>query len=315
MNWIITTHCLLVPTASNTSECLRIAMQGNPQNPPLLYLPIAHSWPQLHAADSVFMPLNDTYLLISFDPRGVGGSSRLEASSNATESAEDLVRVAEYVTRWCGVDSVYAFGESTGVPLLVHAARIKPSVFRHVALMGGEFNATTHYRLLHKHAASVWSIPVAWFDYLPSLIRISLILIRTPFFKCHKVWWCNGEFYNPRTYAGSWFYPSGTLMWMQAGVSMLKMLPAVCHPDSQLTHADSFPTKVAILYGRHDIGSETTAYVENAFRELRAVRKSLHWIEDAGHAAQLDQPDEFRRVMREIRNSDRFDATCQTDTT
>jgi pimeloyl-ACP methyl ester carboxylesterase len=55
---------------------------------------------------------------------------------------------------------------------------------------------------------------------------------------------------------------------------------------------------VFIFDGVHD-NNTPAALVEDYFNSLRAPKKELHWFENSGHNPMGDEPEKFKRLLRE----------------
>ena len=69
--------------------------------------------------------------------------------------------------------------------------------------------------------------------------------------------------------------------------------------DWEVGRAEAYAVPVYYILGRHD---EMTSSVIAAayFETIRAPKKGLYWIEDAGHLLDTDQPSAFFSVVKEI---------------
>ena len=127
------------PSAARTSTAgrplptvrLRVLTRGGDDSlPVLVYPPFAWTFPTIASGDRLFLRLAPHFLMMTYDPRGVGGSRSTPRASSMDDYVSDVVGMAEYARRRFGKDKVYALGTSTGATLVALAAQRAPHRLR-----------------------------------------------------------------------------------------------------------------------------------------------------------------------------------------
>ena len=270
--------------------------------PVLVYQPFAVAWPQLYAGDKVFAPLADSFTLVTYDPRGIGGSRGGALDNDALY--EDLIAVLEYAARRSASQRCFVVSISSSAAATVVAAHRRSDLIEGV-LFAAPVLQPFHLIMPYYEAAvaDVWGVPPAVFRRLPSLAQVTLTLLRVPYHACHRRWLCSGEFYNPWTFAGSPLYPMPFLTYTQAGLAMMRIITANSRNASagpatpsdmhmQLTDID---VPVRFLAGETDFTftPETHAYAD-------ALGAPVQRVPNASHAVHLENPVAFRDAVRAL---------------
>jgi len=259
--------------------------------PALVYQPFAGSWPQIHAGDRVFLPLADSFTLVTFDPRGVGRSS---GTFNASARAEDLAAVCVHAAARSSRVYVVSISSATIDTLLLAAAPPRPLAD---GVLGGVLLASPtppDWDTVWEHWAPairrVWGVSPQTLARLPRVVQATLMLVRTPYHRCRDSLWCSGEVYNPWTYAGSPHYPHPFRTYVQASAAMLA---CVAPTDAALPTHLQVPAH--FWWGAHD---PPAAWSEAYARRVHAARVTV--VPDAAHAAHLEDSESFRAAVRAL---------------
>lgn len=266
-----------------------LTRSSSPTLPVLLYQPFAGTWPQIHAGDAYFLPLTDSFSLVTFDPRGVGSST---GSFDSASELSDLLQVAEYAKAKYG--RVYLMGISTSGPISIQALVHSPHLFEACIAVSPVINSEKALPLLVQEVERVWGVPASVFLSLPSVFQATLALLRLPYYKCHDRVLCTGEFYNPWTYAESPYYDHPFLTYLQAGVAMLRHLKT---SSSNVENLTRFERPLHIVWGEHDYGLTPVSITREY--AIRAANRYTE-LKDASHAAHIEQPEAFQESVRQM---------------
>jgi pimeloyl-ACP methyl ester carboxylesterase len=279
-----------------------------PGAPVLLYQPFAMAWPQIGpTGDPIFLPLLDTFTLVSFDPRAVGRSTGGRFDHRTLE--HDLVEVARYAARrHAGDDAsaarsppVYALGISSSAATTIRVAARHPRLFAGILLVAPMLSYAESAHLYARAIETVWGVPQWLYPRLPLLLQLTLCLLRTPYAACHERWLCSGEFYHPLSYAGApELYPHPVWTYLRAGVGMVG---AVADPDFSAAHAEvmhvtRLDTPVHMLWGARDLIFATLC--DEYATRLRAPEVRVTVVENASHAVHLEDAEAFRGAARRL---------------
>jgi alpha-beta hydrolase superfamily lysophospholipase len=289
----------LVPFGNDGCR-LRVLTRGRSEDlPALVYTPFAWTFPAIHSGDHVFLPLSDDFLLVTYDPRGVGGSVGPPARS-FEEYVDDVLTVAQYVRRRFGRDAVYAAGTSSGATLVAYAAHRSPHLFHHILLNGPSLNFTRQLETSFQGIRDVWGVPVPVARALPAAISGVLVMLRVPFHDCRVHWWCRIEFFTPLTFMFSPYYRWGASTFFQAAraFSELRSLPGIFTYD--LTAIVDYRVPVTLLSGEHDHYMANVADVAAYARRVRAPRTRHVVLPNASHALHIEQNDRYCDVVRDM---------------
>ena len=270
--------------------------------PVLLYQPFANVWPQLHAGDKHFLPLSDTYSLLTFDPRGIGGSTGDALSRTAVVDADDLARVAEYAHKRFARD-VYVLAISTAGPATARAVALHPKLFRAATFVAPVVDMAHTRGALLAEIERVWGISPGVTLRLPALAQQTLVLLRTPYLRCHERLWCSGEFYGPYTYAYSAYYPTPLWTYVQIGHAMLAYANGDATDTMRMDAEARFALPVHFVTGAHDYGITPVSTLETYVRDVSAraaVRPRLTIVPNASHAVHIEQGDAVRAIVRDM---------------
>tara|TARA_B110000046_G_scaffold25053_1_gene24238 strand:- start:14041 stop:15615 length:1575 start_codon:yes stop_codon:yes gene_type:complete len=261
--------------------------------PALLYQPFAFAWPQMGPiGDDHFLPLSDTFALATYDPRGVAGSTgAFEASDRAR--ADDLRRVIEHVAR--AHKSIYVLAISSAACPTVHALA-QSSV--HVA--GAAFVAPSVHAdaivapYLAVEVERVWGVSAATFALLPTPLRTTLAMLRTPYARCHDRLLCSGDFYHPLRYVGNPYYARPLTTWAQATKAMLAAVAAGDERAGCDTYGVAVP-ELRVVVGAHDRGITPVPLIEEWAARVGARFVA---VPNASHAVHIERADAVADVVR-----------------
>ena len=282
----------LVETSEN--ERIRVVIRTRDTAlPALLYQPFAYAWPQLHAGDAYFLPLNDTFTLVTFDPRGVGESTGTFDTEVGT-MVDDVLSVARHtLSRLPGV-KLYILGISTAAGVTARAIHKAPQLFAAAILAAPVINMKRTWPHLSAEIQRVWGVPAWVSERLPDVAMLTLALLRVPYLRCHERWLCSGEFYNPLTYIGSEFYPAPFTTYLRAGFAMVRASSETRIDFDHLTH---FAIPITLIAGAHDYGVApneiTDSYIDSLTSSVKAIR-----IPESSHAVHIEQPGAFQHAVR-----------------
>ena len=259
--------------------------------PALIYQPFAGSWPQIHAGDHIFLPLADTFTLVTYDPRGVGRST---GAFNASAHRSDLEAV--YTHAAARASRVYVVSISSATRDTLSLAATPPADGKLAGVLVASPTPPTMELLWTYWSPAiqhVWGVSATTLERMPMLAKLTLMLLRTPYHKCRDVLWCSGEFYNPWTYAGSVHYPHPFWTYLQAGMGMLA--PQAAETDAYPQHL-SVP-HVHFWWGEHDPPAAWNA----AYADMvRSGGKRVTVVPGAAHAAHLEDPGAFQTAVRSL---------------
>ena len=262
---------------------LRALTRGADESlPVLVYPPFAWTFPTIASGDHLFLRLARDFLMLTYDPRGVGGSRDTPRAASVDDYVADVVGMAEYAHRRFGAARVYALGTSTGATLVALAAQRAPHRFAHLLLNGPALNMTRQMETVHHGIHDVWRVPRWAMPYLPTPVVGVLTMLRVPFHTCRTRLICDMEFFTPLTFAGSAYYPSGgTRVFAEAALAFADLQHVAGMRTFDLWRdAPSFAVDVTMLSGEHDT---YMAHVGDVAEYARAVREATR--EAAGAAA------------------------------
>ena len=268
---------------------LRVVTHARPGRPALVYQPFAGAWPQIHAGDAVVLPLAARFTLVSFDPRGVGEST---GAFDPYRQVDDVLEVAAYARGRWNASAVYVVGISSTGPIAILAAARGGGRVDGVLAASPTLSWRAARLPWREAIARVWGVSVETQERLPLLAQVTLMLLRTPYRRCHDTWACDGEFYNPWTYAGSALYPWPFRTYLSAGVAMYDGFGSdALGAWADVLNLTTFDVPVHLLWGEHD----PPAAVNEAYaRSLDTPDTRATVVPGVGHAAHLEDPDAFR---------------------
>lgn len=280
---------------------LRVLARGaSDALPVLLYTPFAWTFPAIHSGDHVFLPLATDFIMLTYDPRGVGGSEGGRAAS-FDDYVTDVAALAAYACRRFNKSAIYASGTSSGATIVAHAAHLYPERFAHILLNGPSLNFTRQLETSFWGIEDVWGIPAPVARKLPTVVSGVLVMLRIPFQDCRTRLFCRMEFFTPLTFAGSRYYRWGAAVFFQAALAFAELMDLPGTLTYDLTALRAFDVPVTVLSGEHD------RYMANvndtaAWAASLATPQTRHVIvPGASHALHIEENAAYCDVVRRIR--------------
>jgi pimeloyl-ACP methyl ester carboxylesterase len=305
----------LVTTAPGVR--LRVLTRGRDAAlPVLVYTPFAWTFPAITSGDRLFLRLEESFLLASYDPRGVGGSSNSTPPLTTDDFARDIIDVAEYACRRFEKEKVYVLGISTGATFAAIAAHAAPHLFHHVVANGPTISMSEQYENCLRGVEDVWRVPTFVSRHLlPLAVFGVLVMLRLPFHRCRSEWWCDSEFFTPLTYMFSDHYKHGASTFFQAAIAF----DAVQQLGDVRTHGlgdrglYAYNVPMTFIGGEFDVYMANVdtlrAYVHRASTVSRSP-VSLEVMPNASHALHIEQMDAFLDIVRGVRRSEDVLQAC-----
>ena len=290
---------------------LRVLTRGGDASlPVLVYTPFAWTFPAIVSGDPLFMQLFDSFLLTTYDPRGVGGSSNSTAPICSDDFVRDIVDVASYARRRFAKEKVYLLGISTGATFAAIAAHRAPHLFHHVVANGPTIDVVQHYERCLQGVQDVWKIPTfASRHLLPSAVFGVFVMLRLPFHRCRTEWLCDSPFFTPLTYMFSDYYKHGAKTFFQAasGFDAVRHLSDVAAHGLADRNIYTYDTPVSFVGGEFDAYMANIdtlrSYVAEARRASRAP-VSLTVVPNASHALHIEHTPRFLDFVRSVRRDE-----------
>lgn len=280
---------------------LRILTRGDSADlPVLVYTPFAWTFPAIVSGDHHFMPLADTFLMTTYDPRGVGGSANSTAATSVEHFIDDLIDVSRYAIRRFGKQKVYLLGISTGASFAVHAAHRQPALFEHVISNGPTVDLIEQNRENYLALHEIWRMPQWLLPLLPRVIAGVFLMLRVPFHSCRSQFFCAMEFFTPLTFGGSEYYTSGLRVFLQAARTFEAALALDDVHTIGIGSLGAMPVPHTFLIGKHDKYMANATRVREYVHARRTACTYLHIIEDASHGWHVEQPHVFRQLVRGV---------------
>ena len=306
----------LVTTSSDVR--LRVLTRGRDATlPVLVYTPFAWTFPAITSGDRLFLRLDGTFLLTSYDPRGVGGSSNSTLPSSTDDFARDIVNVAAYACRRFDKKRVYLLGISTGATFAAIAANRAPHLFHHVIANGPTIHMSEQYDNCLRGVWDIWRIPsVVSRHVLPLAVFGVFVMLRLPFHRCRTEWWCDSEFFTPLTYMFSDHYKHGATTFFQAALAF----GAVGALTDVRTHGLgdrgllNYEAPITFVGGEFDVYMANVDTLRHYVTRARVASRAsvlLAVVPNASHALHIEQMDAFLRIVRGVRRvEDVAPASC-----
>lgn len=290
---------------------LRVLTRGRDESLPLLvYTPFAWTFPALHSGDRIFMQLQDTFLLTSYDPRGVGASANSSAPTSSADFVDDVVGVAQYVRRRFGKRKVYALGISTGGTFVARAAQRAPDLFYHVVADGPTINATEQYENSLQGVEDIWRVPKFVSRHmLPMTVFGSLVMLRLPFHECRTKLWCTSDFFTPLTFMFSDLYKHGASVFVQAALALgdASRLEDASRYGLLDQEVMRYEAPITFVAGQYDAYLANVATLKRYVRAINANalpsgagHADLVVIPNASHALHIEQTPAFLSIVRSV---------------
>ena len=287
---------------------LRVLTRGRDAGLPLLiYTPFAWTFPAITSGDRMFLRLDNAFLLTSYDPRGVGGSTNSTPPSTTDDFARDIADVAEYACRRFGKRKVYVLGISTGATFAALAAHRSPHLFHHIIANGPTINMEEQYENCLRGVSDVWHVPAFISRHvLPLAVVGVFVMLRLPFHRCRSEWWCDSEFFTPLTYMFSDHYKHGVTTFFQAALAFDAVKGLTDVRKHGLAERSIYKYEVPMTF----VGGEFDTYMANIdtlrayVKRARAASRtpvSLVVVPGASHALHIEQMDAFLNTVRGVR--------------
>ena len=306
------------------TELVRVELGGHPQwiqvrgarrdLPILLYLSGGPGQSDLAYSRVLLDGLTDDFLVVGWDQRGAGKSYPAldPATLTLDRAVADAVQLARHLCQRYGQRQVVLLGESWGSLLGVLAVQRAPELFRLFVGSGQMVSVLeTDRRIYHDLLAlaerdgnaglaeRLWRAgPPPYADPLD----YAFVMSQYPLLE--------GAYAPPRAYqdrgARSGIGPMGLLGEEYAGLEKVNVLRglldmfSVLYPRLQLVdlrrEVPRLEVPVIVLEGSHELAART-APAREWLDALRAPRKHLHVLPDAGHSVAFEQADELHRIL------------------
>ena len=283
---------------------LRVLTRGGDDSlPVLVYPPFAWTFPTIASGDALFLRLAPHFLMMTYDPRGVGGSRSTRRAASMDDYVLDVVAVAEYAHRRFGKEKVYALGTSTGATLVALAAQRAPHRFAHLLLNGPALNMTRQMETIRNGLHDIWRVPRWMLPWLPVPVTGVLTMLRVPFHDCRTRWLCEMEFFTPITFSGSSYYPSGgTRVFAEAALAFADLPNVQGVSTFDMWSNATFEMDLTFLSGEHDLYmshvGDVADYARAAASSSPTSRVQHVVLPNASHALHLEAKEAFLSAAR-----------------
>ena len=275
---------------------LRVLTRGSDARlPHLLYQPFAGAFPQIDIGDPYFLPLTDTFVISTFDPRGVGEST---GTFDAGTHADDLLAVARHVSPDA---PLHLLSISSSTCPSVEVLRREPHRFASAVFTAPSSHSARRNRpYLLAEIERVWGVSPDRTSRLPALVQALLMTMRTPYARCHARWMCSGDFYHPFRYWDAPHYPRPLRTWQSAFEAMMVSIAAPQPGCDELSLPPSIP--VLIVAGAEDYGLTPIALTREWAAQLRDKGGCVRFevIPNASHAVHLEQTAAWADHVRSV---------------
>lgn len=284
--------------------------------PVLLFL---HGGPGVvnrHSIMSDDKDLLDTFTIATWDQRGTGGSySGVDHEAlTISQLVEDAKVVVEYLCNEFKKEKIFVIGGSWGSLLGIRLAHAYPE---HIAafvgfgqFVSGEKNETISYQYtldaakaagdekaieeLEKVGPPVKGMYKGGFDGM--MVQRNLMMKYGGYSKSEEKRSYMESFVKPMILSGE--YSLSDLLGIVFGYKkVLKaMWPEIGGED--LTEYTSFSVPIFVFDGKLDMNTPAEL-VEGWFEKIEAPHKELIWFENSGHNPMGDEPEKFKKLLRE----------------
>ena len=284
--------------------------------PVLLFL---HGGPGVvnrHSVLSDDKDLLDSFTIATWDQRGTGGSyAGVDIKTLTIEQlVEDAKVVVEYLCKEFNKEKIFVIGGSWGSLLGIRLAYAYPE---HIAafvgfgqFVSGEKNETLSYQYtldaakaagdekavkeLESVGPPVMGMYKGGFDGM--MVQRNLMMKYGGYSKSEEKRSYMESFVKPIFLSGE--YSIGDLLGIVFGYKkVLKaMWPEIGAED--LTRYTSFSIPILVFDGKLDMNTPAEL-VEDWFAKIEAPEKELIWFENSGHNPMGDEPEEFKKLLRE----------------
>ena len=284
--------------------------------PVLLFL---HGGPGVvnrHSVHSHDKDLLDSFTMVTWDQRGTGGSYSgvKKETLSIDQLVEDAKEVVEYLCKEFNKEKIFVIGGSWGSLLGIRLIHAYPE---HVAafvgfgqFVNGEKNETISYdytldaakaagdqeavKKLEEVGPPVKGMYKGGFDGM--MVQRRLMMKYGGYSKSAKKRSYMDSFVKPMIMSGE--YSISDLYGLVIGYKkVLKVMwPEIGEED--LTKYKKFNVPIFVFDGKLDMNTPAEL-VEEWFNSLEAPRKELIWFENSGHNPMGDEPERFKKLLRE----------------
>ena len=290
--------------------------------PVLLFL---HGGPGVvnrHSIMTTHADLLDTFTLVGWDQRGTGGSfwGCKRETLTVSRLTDDAAELAEYLCKRFEKDKIFIIGGSWGSELGTYLAYRYPQ--RIAAYVGfgqvadGALNETLSYEFAlnaAKEAGDAKSVKLLgeiappvdgvydrgkYKDTVTGMLKQRKVMTKyggySPDAKKRGYW---DAIVKPILFSG--IYSPADLAGVILGYK--RVLAAMWREVGRTKLAESCPrfeVPYFIFDGRFD-NNTLAAFVEDYFCAIEAPRKELVWFENSGHNPMGDEPERFKKLLRE----------------
>jgi len=305
----------------------KVALGGLPQKihilteddslPVLLFLHGGPGVPSRHSLKKAHTDLLDTFTLVGWDQRGTGGSYKgvTEESMTVTQLTDDAAELVGWLCNEFKKDKIFIIGGSWGSMLGTFLAyRYPEKIAAYVGtgqLVDGSENERLSYAFAMEEAkkagneADVKALlelgaPVNGLykgGLKGMLVQRKIMGKYGGFSPSEKKRNYVGSLAKPIILSGE--YSIGDLYGILMGSRyILKVMWPEIGGIDLAKACPEFQMPYFIFDGRLD-NNTPAALVEDYFEKIQAPRKELHWFEHSGHSAMGDEPEKFKKLLRE----------------
>ncbi|MDR1531528.1 MAG: alpha/beta hydrolase [Clostridiales bacterium] len=273
--------------------------------------------PNRHGIITAHRDLTDSFTLVCYDQRGTGGSYFGAKAEDLTPErlTEDAAELVEWLCKRFNKDKIFVFGGSWGSELASYLACKHPE---HIAaylgigqMVDGVKNEEISYafaleqakkagdtksvKILEEIGEPINGVYKGGFDGLMAQRKIMTKYGGySPNTKKRNLMY---TFIKPMLLSGEYSIPDFIGAALGYKFSLKVMWPLIAKTDLA-KECPKFETPYFIFDGRLD-NNTPAALVEEYFAKIEAPRKELVWFENSGHNPMGDEPELFKKLMRE----------------
>ena len=295
-------------TLGGLPQTIRIRGDDRAANPILLF---AHGGPGLPEMPVAHRnaELERIFTVVQWDQRGAGKSFRFNTPDmRAKRFVSDTLELSRALKRRFGARKIYLAGYSWGSLIAVRAVARAPDLFAAYIGISQVVNIPEAERSLYSGAlaeARRRRLDVA----ISGLERIGPPPWKTSADKkLAKHWWNEFEGPVPNKMTPARFTALACTSPVYTPLDLVKTSLGAKISYNRLEgdiYAANLFREVSVwfLIGRHDT-VVSSVIVERYFRTLHApLGKRLIWFEKSGHAPHLEEPEKYRAIMQDVRDS------------
>ena len=303
---ILMTSTSAIDLVRNTVSGLQVyTVAGNLSKPVMLFLSAFPCSPAIASVSKDMIGyFGETHTVVFYDTRGVGGSASSAPNEKWDGHITDAVSVAKWAAREHGNNKVTVWGYSFGTLLAIKVAARAADVVDKVILTSLKVDQQKSSFILNQAIEQVWGVPSFVSAQLPSEAVLGLA-ISGPFrYACIR---------QPRSlecFTGLLF-PDARFLYDVYGLQDILRFPAQFAQCTSSIRTELEVARVAdktgplharvyVVHGKYDYIDAADYVLPALANDIVAPSHTLVWMYKSGHAPLIEEPEEYKRIMKQF---------------